>query len=133
MVPYNIMIRPCKINNLFLIPVCANFPLPSGYLFIVVEYLISDYNLRRVYIEKKKYMVPYNIMIRPCKINNLFLIPVCANFLLPSGYLFIVVELISDYNLCANFLLPSGYLFIVVEYLISDYNLRRVYIEKKKI
>ena len=46
-----ISIRPCKLNYLFLIPVRANFLSPSGYILcIVVEYLISDNNPRRVYI-----------------------------------------------------------------------------------
>ena len=36
-------IRPCKLNYLFLIPVRI-------HLCIVVEYLISDNNPRRVYI-----------------------------------------------------------------------------------
>ena len=44
--------------------------------------------------------------LRPCKLNYLFLIPVRANYLSPSGYI-----------LC-----------IVVEHLISDNNPRRVYI-----
>ena len=43
------MIRPCEINNLFLFPARANFLPPSGYiLFIVIEFLISDNNPRRV-------------------------------------------------------------------------------------
>ena len=47
----NPTLRPSKINNLFLIPVRANFLFPSGYILcIVVEYLISDNNPKRVYI-----------------------------------------------------------------------------------
>ena len=44
-------VRPCKLNNLFLIPVRAKFLSPSGYILcFVVEYLISGDNPRRVYI-----------------------------------------------------------------------------------
>ena len=45
------VIRPCKLYYLLLTPVRANYLTPSGYiLYIVVEYLISDNNPRRVYI-----------------------------------------------------------------------------------
>ena len=48
---YNFYLRQCKINNFFLIPVRANFLLPSGYILcIVIEYLISDNNPKRVHI-----------------------------------------------------------------------------------
>ena len=46
-----LFLRPCKLNNLFLIPVRANFLPPSGYILcFVVEYLISVNNPRRIYI-----------------------------------------------------------------------------------
>ena len=45
------MVRPCKLNNLFLIPVRANFLPPSGYILcFVIEYLILVNNPRRVII-----------------------------------------------------------------------------------
>ena len=47
----NLKIRPCKLNNLFLIPVRANFLPPPGYiLFFVVEYLILVNNPRIINI-----------------------------------------------------------------------------------
>ena len=40
-VPENLVFRPCKLNNLFLIPVRANFLPPSGYILcFFIEYLI---------------------------------------------------------------------------------------------
>ena len=46
-----VFVRPCKINNLFLIPVRAYvLPLSVNTLSIVVEYLMLDNNPRRVYI-----------------------------------------------------------------------------------
>ena len=44
-------VRPCKLNNLFLIPVRANFLPPSGYILcFVIEYLILVNNPRRINI-----------------------------------------------------------------------------------
>ena len=45
------LLRPCKLNNLFLIPVRANFLPPSGYILcFVIEYLILVNNPRGINI-----------------------------------------------------------------------------------
>ena len=90
-----------------------NFDIPIlilGLSFLKFQYNSFKFIKRSDYFNKNMWYYLHlshtNQYIRPCKLNYLFLIPVRANFLSPSGYI-----------LC-----------IAVEYLISDNNPRRIYI-----
>ena len=80
----------------------------NGEIFSAELDVIRPWEDNCNYYKQLNYSHPYcyNCSIRPCKLNYLFLIPVRANFISPSGYI-----------LC-----------IAVEYLISDNNPRRIYI-----